>query len=67
MEANLTGFVANGSVLPRESGASDKPMSGRGVVTFQAPFTLQKTFQLPHHGQVVGMGIPRGISLIVGG
>ena len=62
---NLAAFVANGSVLPRESGVSDKPM--KGAVVFESPKTMEITLDLPHKGKLKGMGIPRGITLIVGG
>lgn len=61
----LIAFVANGSVLPRESGVSDKPM--KGAVVFQSPESMETEMILPHRGSIKGMGIPRGITLIVGG
>lgn len=61
----LVAFVANGAILPRESGASDKPM--KGAVPFQAPESMEITFTLPNRGQITGMGIQKGITLIVGG
>lgn len=65
-ERSLVSFVADGSVLPRESGVSSRPMTG-GSVAFQSPESLRVTMELPHKGRVSGMGIPRGITLIVGG
>lgn len=67
IERNLVSFVADGSVLPRESGVSSRPMTGTGSVAFQSPASLQVTMELPHHGTVTGMGIRKGITLIVGG
>ena len=61
----LTAFVANGSILPRESGVSSRPMAK--AVPFVSPASLEVTLTLPHKGQLKGMGIPRGITLIVGG
>ena len=61
----LCAFVADGSVLPRESGVSSRPM--RGAVPFRAPEELAVTLDLPHRGSLRGMGIPRGVTLIVGG
>ncbi|CUX25889.1 ABC-ATPase domain-containing protein [Clostridium sp. C105KSO13] len=61
----LIAFVANGSVLPRESGISSKPM--KGAVVFESPEELKVTMDLPHRGKITGMGIRRGITLIVGG
>lgn len=61
----LVAFLADGSILPRESGVSQRPM--RGAVPFQSPASLSVTLDLPHRGPVTGMGIPHGITLIVGG
>ena len=61
----LIAFVADGSVLPRESGISSKPM--KGAVVFESPKELKVTMELPHRGKITGMGIRRGITLIVGG
>lgn len=62
---DLIAFVANGAILPRESGVSDKPMNG--AVRFQSPKEMEVTMKLPHKGEISGMGIRRGITLIVGG
>ena len=62
---DLSAFVADGSILPRESGISQKPM--KGAVKFQAPASLRVSLELPFHGTLTGMGIPKGITLIVGG
>lgn len=61
----LCAFVANGSVLPRESGVSQRPM--RSSVPFQSPETMEVTMELPHRGTIRGMGIRKGITLIAGG
>ena len=61
----LCAFVADGSILPRESGVSSRPM--KGAVPFRAPRELAVTLDLPNRGKITGMGIPRGITLIVGG
>lgn len=61
----LTAFVANGSILPRESGISPRPM--KGAVAFQSPKEMEVTMELPHKGKLSGMGIRKGITLIVGG
>lgn len=62
---DIVAFVANGSVLPRESGVSDKPL--KDGVPFKAPEEMEVTFKLPHKGELKGMGIKKGITLIVGG
>lgn len=61
----LCAFVANGSVLPRQSGVSDRPM--KDGIPFVSPKSMEVTLDLPHHGPLSGMGIRRGITLIVGG
>lgn len=61
----LAAFVANGSILPRESGVSSLPM--KGSVPFVSPESLETELVLPHRGKIKGMGIPEGITLIVGG
>lgn len=62
---SLAAFVADGAVLPRESGISSRPM--KDSIPFTSPETLRVSMDLPHRGTVTGMGIPRGITLIVGG
>lgn len=61
----LVAFVADGSILPRESGVSGRPM--RDAVPFVTPPSLKVTMELPHRGTITGMGIKKGITLIVGG
>ena len=61
----LVAFVANGSVLPRKSGVSDLPM--KDSVPFESPASMERTFVLPHRGEIRGMAVPEGITLIVGG
>lgn len=61
----LVVFVADGSILPRESGVSGRPM--RDAVPFVTPPSLKVTMELPHRGTITGMGIKKGITLIVGG
>ena len=61
----LAAFVADGAILPRESGISSRPM--KDSIPFQSPDTLRVTMTLPHKGKITGMGIPEGITLIVGG
>ena len=61
----LCAFVADGSILPRSSGVSSLPM--KQAVPFRSPRELSVTLELPHRGTITGMGIPKGITLIVGG
>ena len=62
---DLVAFVANGAVLPRKSGVSMQPM--KDAVSFVSPQSMEVTMELPHHGTIKGMGIKKGITLIVGG
>ena len=64
-EKGLVAFVANDSVLPRESGVSDRPM--KNAVKFKSPEKFEITLKLPSGKEISGMGIPKGITLIVGG
>ncbi|MEE8125639.1 MAG: ABC-ATPase domain-containing protein [Nitrospirales bacterium] len=72
---SLVAFVADGALLPRASGVSDRPLSGEQVVCFQSPEALRVSFEVPHPVEgpsgptrvVCGLGIPCGVTLIVGG
>ncbi|WP_260260245.1 ABC-ATPase domain-containing protein [Vibrio intestinalis] len=64
-EHNLVAFVANGSVLPRIAGNCDLPM--KDAVAFTAPSSLEVTLNTPNQGEITGLGVPKGITLIVGG
>ncbi|MPQ31739.1 isopentenyl-diphosphate delta-isomerase [Clostridium estertheticum] len=61
----LVAFVANGSILPRESGVSTKAL--KGGIAFASPKALEVEFNTKSHGKIRGMGIKAGITLIVGG
>ena len=61
----LAAFVANGSILPRESGISNRPM--KQAIAFQSPKSMELSLELPNYGKITGMGIRQGITLIVGG
>jgi len=63
----LVAFVADGSILPRKSGSSDKPLDDHSVVPFSSPDKYRVTLTTPNSGDIIGMGIPVGITLIVGG
>src|SRR5215211_5134205 len=62
----LVAFVADGAVLPRESGASDRPLRD-GAVPFRSPEEYRVEVELPNRGFVSGMGIPEGVTLVAGG
>lgn len=64
-ERGLVAFVANGSILPRATGVSSSPM--RDSVLFASPESNLVTMQLPGYGEIQGMGIKKGVTLIVGG
>jgi predicted ABC-class ATPase len=66
-ERGYVAFVANGSVLPRESGISDRPLRGDQVIRFRSPASLEVEIPLPHREPIRGMAIPRGVTLIAGG
>ncbi|TZE80910.1 ABC-ATPase domain-containing protein [Calorimonas adulescens] len=61
----LVAFVADGAVLPRESGISERPL--KNAVPFRSPDTMRVSIMLPHRGTITGMGIPEGVTLVVGG
>ena len=64
-EKGLVAFVANESILPRESGVSARPL--RNGKKFISPQALEVEFDTPNRGKIKGMGIPKGITLIIGG
>ncbi|HSM83905.1 MAG TPA: ABC-ATPase domain-containing protein [Nodosilinea sp.] len=63
---NLVAFVADGAILPRRSGVDERPLAEQAI-PFTAPESLRVTLHCPHAGAVTGLGIPQGITLIVGG
>lgn len=62
---NLVSFLADGSILPRESGISDLPLAE--AVPFLAPETQRVSMDLPYGGTVTGMGVSKGVTVVVGG
>ncbi|MBE9158331.1 ABC-ATPase domain-containing protein [Nodosilinea sp. LEGE 06152] len=63
---NLVAFVADGAILPRRSGVDERPLTDQAI-PFKSPDSLRVTLRCPHAGEVTGMGVPQGITLIVGG
>jgi predicted ABC-class ATPase len=63
----LVAFVADGARLARRSGVDDRPRTDGPVVDFRAPESLRVQVDLPNVGMVTGMGVPEGVTLIVGG
>lgn len=64
---NLVAFIADGSILPRRSGVDERPLEPNNAIPFRSPDTMRFEFQLPNRGKITGMGIEKGITLIVGG
>lgn len=64
-ERRIVAFVADGAVLPRRSGVDDRPLED--ATRFVAPPELRVEIPTPNAGAVVGMGVPEGVTLIVGG
>lgn len=65
-EKNLVAFIPDGAILPRRSGVDDKPLAAE-VVPFESPESLKVEFNCPNRGLISGMGVPAGVTLIVGG
>ena len=63
----LVAFIANDSILPRESGTSDLPMPKNKAISFTSPETLSIEIDVPNKGCIKGLAIRKGVSLIVGG
>ena len=71
----LVAFVADGAILPRVSGASDRPLDPTRAVPFTSPDSLRVPLELPNPvggadgstTELTGMGVPKGVTLIVGG
>lgn len=74
-ELDAVAFVANGSILPRRSGISDRPMAKETAIPFQSPESLLATVELPHppdsarpeERRLSGMLVRKGVTLIAGG
>jgi predicted ABC-class ATPase len=65
-EKSLVAFIGDMSVLPRRSGVDDRPLT-QNVVPFYFPLELEVEMVIPNRGRIKGMGIPRGVTLIIGG
>ncbi|SFL54992.1 Predicted ATPase of the ABC class [Gracilibacillus orientalis] len=65
-ENNWIAFIADGAILPRESGVSNRPL--KKAVPFESTKENRVKINLPHREEpLTGMAIKQGISLIVGG
>ncbi len=65
-EKGLVAFIGDQSILPRRSGVDDRPLA-QNVVPFSYPPELKVEMVVPNRGQIIGMGVPKGVTLIVGG
>ncbi|MDO4257088.1 MAG: ABC-ATPase domain-containing protein [Kocuria sp.] len=65
-QRGLVAFVADGAVLPRASGHRDEPLA-RGAVPFETPPRLRVELELEDGSTVSGMGVPEGVTVVVGG
>ena len=71
----LVAFIADGALLPRSSGASDRPLARERAQPFRAPASLRVSLPIPHpvsqDGRLTysltGCGVRKGVTLIVGG
>ena len=61
----LVAFVADDAVLPRRSGIDDRPLPA--AIPFRAPPELRITLDTPNGGEVSGLGVRAGVTLITGG
>ncbi len=61
----LVAFAAAGARLPRRSGVDPRPLAR--ALPLEVPDALAVEFDLPNGGRVRGLGIPAGVTLIVGG
>lgn len=79
-DRGLIAFIPDGAILPRRSGVDDRPLSVQSSVQspaqspaqiqpipFHSPNSLRVAFDRPNQGKIAGMGIPPGVTLIVGG
>ena len=64
-ERGLIAFLAEGSILPRRSGADPRPLPG--ALPLQVPAELAVELEAPHAGRLRGLGIRAGVTLVVGG
>jgi predicted ABC-class ATPase len=63
----LVAFIADDAILPRMSGVDPRPLDPDQVVRFQSPTKLKVTIEVPNAGTIHGLGIPEGVTLLVGG
>jgi len=66
-DRQLVSFIADGSILPRRSGVDPGPLHSGKAIAFSSPPELSVSLRAPNAGEVRGMGVPAGVTLIVGG
>ncbi len=66
-DLDLIAFIADNAVLPRASGVDTRPLSSDRLIPFQSCQSMRVSMTLPNHGEITGMGIRKGVTLIVGG
>lgn len=66
-ELGIVSFIADGSVLPRRSGIDMRPLIDENVIPFSSPVSLNIEISLPNTGNIKGLGIKKGVTVIVGG
>jgi len=62
----LVAFIGQDSILPRRTGIDDRPLQD-AFIKFSLVHSLAYSVDLPNIGIIQGMGIPKGVTLIVGG
>jgi predicted ABC-class ATPase len=66
-EQGLVAFVADGAYLARQSGVDDRPLDFAEATPFRSPPALRVSLRTEAGELVEGLGVPAGITLIVGG
>ena len=66
-DLGLVAFISDGALLPRRSGIDNRPMDRDRATLFTSPPSLQVTLERLNGPPLTGMGIPRGVTLLVGG
>ena len=62
-ELGWIAFVADNAVLPRASGVDPRPLRSERLVPFESCQSMRVSIELPNHGSITGMGIPKGVIL----
>ena len=65
VERGLVAFVPEGACLPRKSGVDERPLAAEADLFISPEESV--VLDTPHGGQIKGMGIRAGVTLVVGG